>query len=195
MSYRYLPGNGPIIRLRGASSSGRSGLSGRLPAPGARCRPGAATKAGDPGRGDGSAQRPKAPHFRESIAVPSPPLTSATTGHGGHSAHTHAAPSAQSCRIAAGHRRRHGRGRDRLRTARPEQPVGFQNAALVPDQRFQAAASYSYRFGRRRILPSTGSGTGDVGRGGRSRSARCGRRPLPRCRDASTGGLSGLRRC
>jgi hypothetical protein len=59
MSYRYLPGNGPIIRLGGASSSGRSGLSGRLPAPGARCRPGAATGAGDPGRGDGSAQRPK----------------------------------------------------------------------------------------------------------------------------------------
>ena len=60
--------------------------------------------------------------------------------------------------------------------------VGFQNAAMVPDQRFQAAASYSLRspprIGRRRILPWTGSGTGDVGRGGRSRSARCGRAVL-----------------
>ena len=60
--------------------------------------------------------------------------------------------------------------------------VGFQNMATVPDQRFQAAVSYSLmrppRIGRRRILPSTGSGTGDVGRGGRNRSARCGRRAL-----------------
>ena len=35
--------------------------------------------------------------------------------------------------------------------------VGFQNAAMAPDQRFQAAASYSLRspprIGRRRILP------------------------------------------
>ena len=60
--------------------------------------------------------------------------------------------------------------------------IGFQNAAMVADQRFQAAASYSLRspprIGRRRILPSTGSGTGDVGRGGRNRSARCGRAVL-----------------
>ncbi len=59
------------------------------------------------------------------------------------------------------------------------QAVGFQNAAMVADQRFQAAVSYSLmsppRIGRRRILPSTGSGTGDVERGGRNRSARCGR--------------------
>ena len=58
-------------------------------------------------------------------------------------------------------------------------PVGFQNAATGPDQRFHAAASYSLRsppsIGRRRILPCTGSGTGDVWRGGRRRSARCGR--------------------
>ena len=35
--------------------------------------------------------------------------------------------------------------------------VGFQNAVRLPDQRFQAAASYSLRrpprIGRRRILP------------------------------------------
>jgi len=46
---------------------------------------------------------------------------------------------------------------------------------------FQAAVSYSLsppRIGRCRILPSTGSGTGDVGRGGRNRSARCGRAVL-----------------
>jgi hypothetical protein len=58
-------------------------------------------------------------------------------------------------------------------------PVGFQNAALVPDQRFQAAASYSLmsppRIGRRRIRPWTGSGTGASGRGVRSCSERCGR--------------------
>jgi hypothetical protein len=56
---------------------------------------------------------------------------------------------------------------------------GFQNAVMVPDQRFQAAVSYSLRspprIGRRRILPWTGSGIGNVGRGGRNRSARCGR--------------------
>jgi hypothetical protein len=50
------------------------------------------------------------------------------------------------------------------------------------DQRFQAAVSYSLmsppRIGRRRILPPTGSGTGDVERGGRNRSGRCGRRAL-----------------
>ena len=61
-------------------------------------------------------------------------------------------------------------------------PVGFQNAAMVPDQRLQAAASYSLRspprIGRRRIGPWTGSGIGDVGRGGRSPSARCGRAVL-----------------
>jgi len=60
--------------------------------------------------------------------------------------------------------------------------VGFQNAVMAPDQRFHAAVSYSLmsppRTGRRRIGLSTGSGTGDVGRGGRSRSARCGRRAL-----------------
>jgi vacuolar iron transporter family protein len=60
--------------------------------------------------------------------------------------------------------------------------VGFQNAATVPDQRFQAAAPYSLgsppKIGRRRILPWTGSGTGDVGRGGRNCSARCGRAVL-----------------
>ena len=36
-------------------------------------------------------------------------------------------------------------------------PVGFQNAGMAPDQRFQAAVSYSLRrpprIGRRRILP------------------------------------------
>ena len=61
-------------------------------------------------------------------------------------------------------------------------PLGFQNAAMAPDQRFQAAVSYSLRrpprIGRRRILPWTGSGTGDVGRGGRNCSARCGRAVL-----------------
>ena len=61
-------------------------------------------------------------------------------------------------------------------------PVGFQNVAMVPDQRLQAAASYSLRspprIGRRRILPWTGSGTDDVGRGGRNRSARSSRRAL-----------------
>jgi len=54
--------------------------------------------------------------------------------------------------------------------------------AVVPDQRFQAAASYSLRSpprtGRRQILSSTGSGIDDVGRGGRNRSARCGSQPL-----------------
>ena len=34
------------------------------------------------------------------------------------------------------------------------------------------------RIGRRRILPWTGTGTGDVGRGGRNRNARCGRAVL-----------------
>jgi hypothetical protein len=68
--------------------------------------------------------------------------------------------------------------------ARPRStgPVGFQNVAMVPDQRLQAAASYSLRspprIGRRRIGPWTGSGIGDVGRGGRSPSARCGRAVL-----------------
>jgi len=46
----------------------------------------------------------------------------------------------------------------------------------------QAAVSYSLRrpprISRRRILPWTGSGTGDVGRGGRKCSARCGRAVL-----------------
>src|SRR4051812_12401092 len=41
-------------------------------------------------------------------------------------------------------------------------PVGFQNADMAPDQRLQAAISYSLRrpprIGRRRILPWTGSG-------------------------------------
>jgi PPOX class probable F420-dependent enzyme len=64
----------------------------------------------------------------------------------------------------------------------PAKPVGCQNAATASDLRFQAAGSYSLRrpprMGRRRILPWTGSGTGDVGRGGRSRSARCGRAVL-----------------
>ena len=36
-------------------------------------------------------------------------------------------------------------------------PVGCQNSAMVPDQRFEAAASYSLmsppKIGRRRILP------------------------------------------
>ena len=58
-------------------------------------------------------------------------------------------------------------------------PVGFQNSAMASDQRIQAAGSYSLikppRIGRRRMLPWTGSGTGVSGRGGRSRSARCGR--------------------
>ena len=58
-------------------------------------------------------------------------------------------------------------------------PVGFQNSATASDQRFQAAGSYWLisppRTGRRRILPWTGSGTGDSGRGGRSCRARCGR--------------------
>ena len=65
---------------------------------------------------------------------------------------------------------------------RQSYPVGFQNVAVVPDQRFQAAASYSLRSpprtGRRQILSSTGSGIDDVGRGGRNRSARCGRAVL-----------------
>ena len=60
--------------------------------------------------------------------------------------------------------------------------VGFQNPAMASDQRCQAAGSYSLisppRTGRRRILPQAGSGTGTCGRGGRSRSARCGRRML-----------------
>ena len=63
-----------------------------------------------------------------------------------------------------------------------DQPVGFQNPAMAPDQRFQAAVSYSLgsppRIGRRRILLSTGAGTDDVGRGGRNRSARSGRAVL-----------------
>jgi DDE family transposase len=50
--------------------------------------------------------------------------------------------------------------------------VGFQNADMAPDHRLQAAISYSLRrpprIGRRRILPWTGSGGGDVGRGGRN---------------------------
>ena len=60
--------------------------------------------------------------------------------------------------------------------------LGARTRATGPDQRFQAAVSYSLmsppRIGRRRILPRTGSGTGDVGRGGRSCSARCGRAVL-----------------
>jgi hypothetical protein len=47
--------------------------------------------------------------------------------------------------------------------------VRFQNIAMVPDQRLQAAVSYSLRspprIDRRRILSWTGSGTGDVGHG------------------------------
>ena len=43
-----------------------------------------------------------------------------------------------------------------------DEPVGFQNPAMAPDQRFQAAGSYSLsrppRTGQRRILPCTGSG-------------------------------------
>ena len=61
-------------------------------------------------------------------------------------------------------------------------PVGCQNAATARHQRFQAAISYSLRspprIGRRRILPWTGSGIGDVERGGRNRCARCGRAVL-----------------
>jgi len=59
---------------------------------------------------------------------------------------------------------------------------GARTRPLCLTSGFQAAASYSLmrppRIGRRRILPSTGSGTGEVGRGGRSRSARCGRAVL-----------------
>jgi hypothetical protein len=61
-------------------------------------------------------------------------------------------------------------------------PVGCQNAVVVLELRFQAAVSYSLRrpprIVRRRILPWIGSGTGDVGHGGRNWSARCGRRWL-----------------
>jgi hypothetical protein len=68
------------------------------------------------------------------------------------------------------------------RGATGDRPVGFQNSAAAADLRFQAAGSYSLitppRTGRRRILRWTGSGTGDSGRGGRSCSARCGRRVL-----------------
>jgi hypothetical protein len=46
--------------------------------------------------------------------------------------------------------------------------VGFQNTGMALDQWFQAATSYSLRsppkIGRRRILPWTRAGTGDVGR-------------------------------
>ena len=60
--------------------------------------------------------------------------------------------------------------------------LGCQNSATASEQRFQAAASYWLikppRIGRRRILPRIGSGTGASGRGGRSSSDRCGRRPL-----------------
>ena len=60
--------------------------------------------------------------------------------------------------------------------------VGFQNPAMLADQRFQAAASYSLtsppKIGRRRIPPSIGSGTSSLGRGGCNRSARCGRAVL-----------------
>jgi hypothetical protein len=60
--------------------------------------------------------------------------------------------------------------------------VGFHNPVMASHQRFQAAGS-SWLIsppgtGRRRILPSAGSGTGAFGRGGRSCSARCGRRAL-----------------
>ena len=62
------------------------------------------------------------------------------------------------------------------------EPVRCQNSAMVSDQRFQAAASYSLikppRIGRRRILPPIGSRTGAWGRGGRNFSDRCGRRRL-----------------
>ena len=61
-------------------------------------------------------------------------------------------------------------------------PVGFQNAAMRPDQRFHAAASYSLikppRMGRRQIMARIGSRTGASGRGGRNFSDRCGRRLL-----------------
>jgi hypothetical protein len=61
-------------------------------------------------------------------------------------------------------------------------PVGCQNAAMALDQRFQAAVSYSLssppKIGRRRTLPWTGRGSGDVSRGARNRSARCGRAVL-----------------
>ena len=70
-----------------------------------------------------------------------------------------------------------GLDQQKPRNTRP--PVGCQKSAMASDQRFQAAASYSFirppRMGRRRILPQTGSGTGASGRGGRSCSARCGR--------------------
>jgi hypothetical protein len=75
-------------------------------------------------------------------------------------------------------RRTDQRGARKLRNT--SEPVGFQNPTVVPDQRFQAAVSYSLRspprIGRRGILPWTGSGTGDVGRGGRN-YARYGRQP------------------
>ena len=61
-------------------------------------------------------------------------------------------------------------------------PVGFQNSATGADLRFQAARSYSLisppRTGRRLIRWRSRSGAGWSGRGGRSCSARCGRRPL-----------------
>ncbi len=57
-------------------------------------------------------------------------------------------------------------------------PVGFQNAATVPDQRFQAAASNPLRsppkIGRRRILPWTGSGTAMSGVASRAANALVG---------------------
>ena len=66
--------------------------------------------------------------------------------------------------------------------AMPLGPVGFQNTGMALDQWFQAATSYSLRsppkIDRRRILPWTSAGTGDVGRGGRNRNARCGRAVL-----------------
>jgi len=74
------------------------------------------------------------------------------------------------------------RARRELRRGRAlRTPVGFQNAGMALGQRFQAAISYSLRrpprIGRRRILPRTSSGTGDVGRGGRNcmpdAGARC----------------------
>ena len=59
---------------------------------------------------------------------------------------------------------------------------GSRTRPWLADQRFQAAASYSLtsppKIGRRRIPPSIGSGTGSLGRGGRNRSARCGRAVL-----------------
>jgi hypothetical protein len=67
-------------------------------------------------------------------------------------------------------------------TVTPDALRVFHNAATGHDQRFPAAASHLLRsppeIGRRRILSSNDSGTGDVGRGGRNcgadaAAARC----------------------